>query len=252
MKNFLLRLSNNAFVNSITIFIGIDKYFKRANKYWKNYKIAGNKSHQEVAGYSHTNDVQEAVDKTHLIFKSTLINYLKPGDKILDIGCGPGLYLKEAAADINLFGVDINSEMLALAAKNNPKATLYEGEFLTVKFDSKFNLVCSVGMLQYVSKGEIKQFFDKISDLLEKEGIIFISYPHAIKAKDLSYPDLDYINYSPAFLNKLLDEKFTVLQNKHVVDERSIEDYDPAPYEPLQKNMDKTYKNSSILIAQKK
>ena len=253
MKQFIRKLLlNNIVVNNVAIFFGLDKHLKSSNNYWKKYNILPNKTHQEVAGYSHIREVQEAVDKTHEILKLYTAKHLKKDAGVLDIGCGPGLYLMDFEKTIKLYGIDINDKMLELARKNNPNAIFYEGEFLSQKIDIKFNLIYSVGVMQYISRGEIIRFFDKIYDLLENNGIVFISYPHALSAIDLSFPDINYINYSPSFLNEILSKKFTLLQNKHVVDDRSITDYDKTPYKPSIASMDKIYKNSSILVAQKK
>jgi SAM-dependent methyltransferase len=246
------KIFNNVVINNIAIFFRIDKYLKRANNYWKNYKVIIGKTDQEVAGYSHVNDVQEAVDKTHAKLMEISRGFIKTGGDVLDIGCGPGLYLKDFDQTFNLHGIDINTKMLELAKKNNPRANFYEGEFLSTNIGSKFDLIYSVGMLQYISKGEIKPFFEKIFSLLNKDGIAFISYPHAINIKDLFYPDINYINYSPLFLKHLILDKFMIIQNKHVIDDREILGFDKTPYFPSIKGFDKTYRNSSILIAQKK
>ena len=82
-------------------------------------------------------------------------------------------------------------------------------------------------------------------------GFVFISYPHALSEEDIIHPDKNFVQYSPDYLNELIARKFKLIQNKHIFDERVIKDYDRSPYKPLNSSFDKTYKNSSILIAQK-
>jgi hypothetical protein len=96
-----------------------------------------------------------------------------------------------------------------------------------------------------------KHFLKKIHELLNTNGVLFISYPHAISSRDLTIPDINYINYSPEYLNGIVSKYFKIIQNKHILDDRDVKDYDRTPYKPLNVNFDKTYKNSSILIVQK-
>lgn len=219
---------------------------------WKNYQPDPNKSHQENAGYSHIKDVQECIDKTHVLLKDTANKYLgNNNSSILDIGCGPGLYLNDFSAQHRLFGIDINKNMIALAKQNVPRANLFHGDFLENKIEIKFDFIFSVGVIQYIPQDEIDKFFNKVADLLNTDGYIFISYPHALSGNDVRHTNNNFVHYSPNYLNELIAKRFKLLQNKHLFDERVISDYDRNPYKPLNPSFDRTYKNSSILIAQK-
>jgi len=246
------RILSNPFLNKILVKLKVERFFHRANNYWTNYRIDDNKTLQEIAGYSHSKDVQEAVDQTHEKLKEISKKYLTENSSVLDIGCGPGLYLKDFDKNKSLFGIDLNEKMLELAKRNSLNASLVKGDFLSYNFDRKFNLIYSVGMLQYIPMSKIDSFIKKIYDSLEKDGILFISYPHAISKIDLTVPDLNYINYSPKFLNNILSGSFQIIENKHILDDREIFDYDITPYRPQNTNFDKTYRNSSILIAKKR
>ncbi len=245
-------LLNNVIVNNIALFFGFEKYLKNANNYWKNYNISPDKTHREVAGYSNVKEMDEVVLNLHEKLKNTKETYLKKGCNVLDIGCGPGLFLMDFGKDYNLTGIDLSSAMLTLAKKNVPEADFYEGDFLSKDFGKKFSLIYFIGVIQYFSTNDLEKLFDKIYNLLEEGGVMFISYPHAISAKDLSFPDLNYISYSPAFLNNKISSKFTLIENKHIIDNREVADFDKTPYKPSIPGVDKIYKNSSILIAMKK
>ncbi len=246
------KIFNNTFINRILVFFKLDKHLQRANNYWEKYETNLNKTHQEIAGYSHSKDVQETVDKTHSTLKLFFDKYTSDKAVILDIGCGPGLYLSDFPKSTQLFGIDLSEKMLSLAKTNCPHATLINDEFLKYVFTVKFDLIYSIGVLQYIPKSELDSFFKKIHELLNTNGIFFISYPHAISSKDLTIPDINYINYSPEYLNSVVSKYFNLIQNKHILDDREITDFDKSPYKPLNVNFDKTYKNSSILVGQKK
>jgi SAM-dependent methyltransferase len=159
----------------------IAKIFGRSNEIsakenWKNYQPDPNKSHQENAGYSHIKDVQECIDKTHVLLKDTVNKYLgNNNSSILDIGCGPGLYLNDFSAQHQLFGIDVNKNMLALAKQNVPRANLFHGDFLENKFEMKFEFIYSVGVIQYIPQDEINEFFNKVADLLNTERYVFVA-----------------------------------------------------------------------------
>lgn len=225
---------------------------KNAKSFWKNYKPDLTKSHQEIACYSHTKDVQECIDKTHILLIDTFNKYLRQDEsRVLDIGCGPGLYLKDFSPQHKLWGLDINKNMLTIAKQNVPQAKLIQGDFLEYQFNTKFDFIYSVGVVQYVKPDEIIFFFNKAADLLDNRGFIFISYPHALSEDDIIHPDKNFVQYSPNYLNEIISSKFILIQNKHIFDDRVIKDYDRSPYKPLNPSFDKTYKNSSILIAQR-
>jgi ubiquinone/menaquinone biosynthesis C-methylase UbiE len=70
-----------------------------------------------------------------------------PGDRVLDIGCGPGSALRhalEAGVD-SASGVDPSPSMVKRAAGNVPSATISEGSAEDLPFDDgSFNVVWSV------------------------------------------------------------------------------------------------------------
>ncbi|MBF8456617.1 methyltransferase domain-containing protein [Kaistella sp. G5-32] len=104
----------------------------------------------------------------------------EPNSKILEIGCGPGnitKYLLSKRPDFDIFGIDIASNMIELAKKNNPKANFKvmdcrEIDQLKTKFDA---IVCGF-CLPYLSQTDsVKLIFD-CSNLLNKSGLIYLSF----------------------------------------------------------------------------
>ena len=253
LKYKIKALFNHKAINKILVVAGMERLVKASEGLWKNYTIVPGKTEQEIAGYSHITGIQEVIDATHQNIQACFNNYFrdKISASVLDIGCGPGLYLKDFPQGIKKYGVDLSSKMLAIARKNNPDGTFYEGQFLHINFNSTFDLIYLVGVLQYFTPTQINSFFKKSCSLLNKGSILYISYPHAISKNDLSYPDINYIHYSPGYLNKAASEYFEVIQNKHISEDRSISDYDHTPASPP-KGIERTYLNSSVFIGKKK
>jgi arsenite methyltransferase len=83
----------------------------------------------------------------------------QPGDRILDIGCGPGFYVAELAQEVgpegSVVGVDGSASMLALATGRNRDAgnvEFVEGDATRLPVaDRGFDAALSVQVLEYVA-----------------------------------------------------------------------------------------------------
>jgi cyclopropane-fatty-acyl-phospholipid synthase len=111
---------------------------------------------------------------------------LAPGQKVLDIGCGWGglaLYLA-AAADVEVVGVTLAEEQLAIARKRAAAAGMADRvrfELLDYrKVEERFDRVVSVGMLEHVGAADLGAYFLAVRDRLGPDGVALI---HAITTK---------------------------------------------------------------------
>ncbi len=111
---------------------------------------------------------------------------LKPGQKVLDIGCGWGgmaLYLA-AVADVEVVGVTLAEEQLKVARARAEEAGLSD----RVRFELRdyrevretFDRVVSVGMLEHVGVGHLSEYFIQVRDCLKEDGVALI---HSISTK---------------------------------------------------------------------
>jgi arsenite methyltransferase len=82
----------------------------------------------------------------------------RPGDRILDVGCGPGFYVSELAEEVGtegyVLGLDGSPAMLAVAAKRTEglaNTELGEADAISLPVkDADFDRVLSVQVLEYV------------------------------------------------------------------------------------------------------
>jgi len=242
---------NNIILNNVFIWLKAEKYLKHFNHPYLKFKADRNKTLQETAGFSNRPEINEALAAIHTQLINTAKKYLPVHSKVLDIGCGPGLYLKDFDSTSELVGIDINADMIRIASVEVPHAKFYCGDFMKITPNEKYHLIYSIGMLIYIARNDLEIFFEKIYHSLLPGGILFLSYPHAISKKDLYYPDLSYIQYSPALIEKIASEKFLIIEHYHSFDRRKIGNYDTRPYKSDNPLIPRTYKNSYLLIAQK-
>jgi ubiquinone/menaquinone biosynthesis C-methylase UbiE len=108
--------------------------------------------------------------------------HLKPHhNRLLDIACGPGnisYYLSQRHPELTLqiTGVDLSEQMLALARHNLPTGSFHRLDTrniasLTGPFDV---IVCGFG-LPYLSRSEVESFFMNIRQLISPQGLIYLS-----------------------------------------------------------------------------
>jgi arsenite methyltransferase len=85
-----------------------------------------------------------------------------PGERILDVGCGPGFYCAELLAEVgesgSVTGVDSSAAMLALAARRcagHDNVELLEGEAVALPVpDESFDAALAVQVIEYVAEVE--------------------------------------------------------------------------------------------------
>ncbi|MGI2031084.1 class I SAM-dependent methyltransferase [Rhizobium panacihumi] len=139
---------------------------------------------------------------------------LKPGMKVLDIGCGWGdlaLYLA-TLEDVQVLGVTLSKEQQALATERAQKAGLAD----RVKFElrdyrdvtEKFDRIVSVGMFEHVGVHHYDEFFQKINALMPDDGVMVLHSIGHMSPPGMASPWLrKYIfpgAYSPA-LSEVLE-----------------------------------------------
>ncbi|WP_331374829.1 methyltransferase domain-containing protein [Sinorhizobium chiapasense] len=89
---------------------------------------------------------------------------IKVGNKVLDVGCGTGVLAREALRRVGeegqVVGLDLNQEMLAVAARTEPRIEWRHGDAASLPFeDASFDIVVSQFALMY--------FPDRVTSLCE-------------------------------------------------------------------------------------
>ncbi len=112
---------------------------------------------------------------------------LKPGQRVLDIGCGWGglaRYLHKVSG-AEVLGVTLSSEQLAYARAETERQGLADKvKFELIDYralDGRFDRIVSVGMFEHVGFPHYRQFFDKVEALLAPDGVALL---HTIARAD--------------------------------------------------------------------
>ncbi len=105
---------------------------------------------------------------------SILENYLHKTDKVLELGCGTGLILKEIDKKVSkAIGVDLSEKMLEKA--KNRGLEVYQAEASNMPFeDNTFDLVYSYKVLAHIEA--IEKTLHEIKRVLKPNGIAVLEF----------------------------------------------------------------------------
>jgi len=134
--------------------------------------------------WEHAKNLEEAqYNKLDMICRKL---ELKPGDKLLDIGCGWGGLASHAAEHygVEVTGITVSREQLELAAQRCQglpvKIELVDYRELNGEYDK----IVSVGMFEHVGFKNYEAYFNTVKKLLKPEGLFLL---HTIGSQNTSY-----------------------------------------------------------------
>lgn len=175
----------------------MDKYTLNKNTF-NNLAIQYQERFMDFEGYLDTFD----------LFMNAIVH---KDARIFEIACGPGnvtKYLHAYSNDYKIYGIDIAPKMIDLARINNPTAK-YEVmdcrylSHVSEKFDA---IMCAFG-LPYITKEDALQLIEDSSQMLEENGILYIStmegkYEDSEYVKSAAYDESTFVYYHDATLLK--------------------------------------------------
>ena len=164
--------------------LGEDLYNLFLDKEYRQYSCAYWKSPNETLEEAQQNKINHIIKKLDL----------RPGQTVLDIGCGWGSMCFEIAkqSECEVTGYTLSQNQYDYCVKKAKELKLdnqchFElSDYREIK--GKFNRIVSVGMLEHVGRKFYKTFFKKIKNLMTDDGLSLIHTIGSIEHKAPSAP----------------------------------------------------------------
>ena len=123
-------------------------------------------------------DEAQLAKKRHIAAKLLV----EPGQRVLEIGSGwggMGMYLAEANPGLDFTGITLSEEQLKISRERAAKRGLsdrvrFELQDYRYMTGRKFDRIVSVGMFEHVGIGDYGKFFNKVSELLDDNGVMVL------------------------------------------------------------------------------
>ncbi|MCL2345343.1 MAG: class I SAM-dependent methyltransferase [Desulfobulbus sp.] len=167
---------------------------------------------------------------TYVFHGANISDVIKPGDRVLDLACGPANQLALVARlnpDVSFVGIDLSPSMLAqaealIAAQELDNVSFQQGDItcLSAFADQSFDAVISTLSLHHLpTTGMLAQTFAEAARVLRPNGGVYIMDFSRLKARSsIEYFAYQYVDRQPAlftqdYLNSLL-AAFTLAELK--------------------------------------
>ena len=115
-------------------------------------------------------------NETTLIFAKELEKHLKPGAKVLDAGCGPGIPIaKYLSEKFEVYGIDISEKQIELAKKLVPNAKFRKADMNASGFEREtFDGIICMYALIHVDRKKHLEILKEFYNLLKSPGYLMI------------------------------------------------------------------------------
>ena len=159
------------------------------------------------------------------IMKDFLAGIVSGGNpmRILDVGCGSGVFLQSAYAvnrNASGIGVDMDAAAVRQAEDNivqwglKDRFLILEGDvrLLSEKLNGPFDLITLFNVLYYIREEERSELIHTLRGMLSAQGVLAVAMTCRSRGKDIAAANLNMVNCSLRGLTRLPDlEEITSL-----------------------------------------
>ena len=142
-----------------------------------------------------------------------ITEHLAPGSKVLDVGCGAGIPVaRHLAGMFSLTGIDISSNMIALAKKNVPTAKFIIADVMETEFPAgSFDAIVSFYAIFHIPRQAHQDLFRRFAQWLRPGGLLLFTVARYNDGPGYTEDDffggtMYWSNFGPSTYKKFLTE----------------------------------------------
>ncbi len=141
---------------------------------YANYLLVKTREDYNLIADDFSTTRQNIWQETRFLFD----NYLIPGDKVLDLGCGNARYyplFKEKS--VEYIGVDSSKDLIEISKDMYPEADFRVEDALNLSFsDNYFNDIYSIAVLHHIPSKELRlKFLNESKRVLKSGGLLILT-----------------------------------------------------------------------------
>ena len=182
-------------------------FSNRAKKYKKKEKMA----------YTSPFVTEHAFEKRYRVVEAFLQMEVFRGGRILDAGCGPGLFLGLLSSKGELIGVDISAEMLN-HVKGRMDTPLIQGDVTHPGFrEALFDAVVCIEVFQYLEDPEALKALEGFHRILKDRGLLLLTTLNSDFLIRSLKPSKYEVTRNLEEMEELLEPWFKVVDSGYIV-----------------------------------
>ncbi|MHC5796058.1 class I SAM-dependent methyltransferase [Lacisediminihabitans sp. FW035] len=116
----------------------------------------------------------------------------RPGSRILDAGCGAGrmvTYLQSQSPSLDVVGIDLSVEMIALAQSAHPDAEFRQADFSDTQFpEREFDGILAWYSIIHTEPDQLAEIVAEFARILRPEGLVLLGYQAGTGERQLNRP----------------------------------------------------------------
>jgi SAM-dependent methyltransferase len=148
---------------------------------------------------------------------------------VLELGPGTGHIAKFLyGSGCNVDAIEFSEKMADICKENSPKTNVMLGDFLNYNFENrKYSGILAVAFIHLFDSEDVKLVMNKINDLLDEKGLVFISTTMHNKVEEGYFVKENFSGevrrfrrkYTPSEMEKLINNS-----NFNIIDSNICED----------------------------
>ena len=116
----------------------------------------------------------------------------RPASKVLDAGCGAGrmmTYLQSQTPSLEVFGIDLSAEMVALAQSAHPTAKIRRADLSDTRYpEGEFDGILAWYSIIHTEPDQLAEIVAEFARILQSEGLVLLGYQVGAGERQLNRP----------------------------------------------------------------